>query len=338
MSSSISPDTGAVSRNPPGLPNLPGLSDIRGAHKRIRDHIHRTPVITSRLLDSLWGAQYFFKSENLQKVGAFKFRGACNAVFSLSEDEALRGVATHSSGNHAAALALAAQIRGCKAHIVMPEDSVAVKVDAVRHYGAEITFCMPTLEARETTLAEVVERTGATFIHPYDRFEIIAGQATAALELLEDYSELDFIIAPVGGGGLLAGTAIAAKAMNPNIRVIAAEPEGADDAYRSFGAHEHIPQTNPQTIADGLRTSVGVLNYAAMMKYVDAVEVVSEEAIVEAMRNYWQRTKSLIEPSSAVPMALVASAKMREKLGIETSHRVGIIVSGGNVDLGQLPF
>jgi threonine dehydratase len=273
------------------------------------------------------------KCENLQKVGAFKFRGACNAVFSLMDEEAARGVATHSSGNHAQALALAAKLRGIPAYIVMPDNAPTVKKAAVAGYGGQITFCEPTLEARETTTAQVVEQTGATVIHPYNDYHVIAGQGTAALELLEEVPDLEVIIAPVGGGGLLSGTAIASKGISPNIRVIAAEPEMADDAYRSLKARHIIPSENPKTVADGLLTSLGEKTFPIIREYVEQIVTVSEEAILESMRFIWERAKIIIEPSAAVPVALLWERKIN--LG---GLRVGIILSGGNVDLGKLPW
>jgi threonine dehydratase len=273
------------------------------------------------------------KCENLQKVGAFKFRGACNAVFSLTDEEAARGVATHSSGNHAQALALAAKLRGIPAYIVMPENAPAVKKAAVAGYGGQITFCEPTLEARETTTAQVVEKTGATVIHPYNDYRVIAGQGTAALELLEEVPDLDVIIAPVGGGGLLSGTAIAAKGLSPNIRVIAAEPEMADDAYRSLQAGHIIPSENPKTIADGLLTSLGDKTFPIILQHVEGTVTVSETAILESMKFIWERAKIIIEPSAAVPVGLLWERKI-DLSGL----RVGVILSGGNVDLEKLPW
>src|SRR6266508_285750 len=237
------------------------LADIYEAAQRIKPYIHRTPVLTNESLNEKVGAKVFLKCENFQKVGAFKFRGACNAVFSLSEEEAACGVSTHSSGNHAQALALAARLRGIPAYIVMPNNAPAVKKAAVAGYGGQITFCEPTLEARETTLAKVVEETGATVIHPYNDERVIAGQGTATLELLEDVPDLDVVIAPVGGGGLLSGTSIAATELKPGIRVIAGEPEMADDAYRSLKAGERLPSVKPNTIADGLLTALGTITF-----------------------------------------------------------------------------
>jgi threonine dehydratase len=284
-------------------------------------------------INQIVGVELFFKCENLQKVGAFKFRGACNAVFSLSEEEAQKGVATHSSGNHAAALALAARMRGIAAHIVMPENSPEIKKKAVAGYGAKITFCQPTLQARESTLAQVIEETGATEIHPYNNFYVIAGQGTAAKELIEDQGEFDVMMAPVGGGGLLSGTAISTKHLLSGCKVMAAEPAGADDAYRSFHSKKWVPSENPKTIADGLLTSLGERNFAIILEKVDDIVTVSEESIVEAMRMIWERMKIIIEPSSAVPLAAI----LEKKVDVQ-GKKVGIILSGGNLDLGKLPF
>ncbi|MCO5214311.1 MAG: pyridoxal-phosphate dependent enzyme [Caldilinea sp.] len=311
----------------------PTITDIRQAAERIRPHAHRTPVMTCRSLDQRVGAQVFMKCENLQKVGAFKFRGACNAVFSLSPDEAARGVATHSSGNHAQALALAARMRGIPAYIVMPRNAPAVKQAAVAGYGGIITLCEPTLAARESTLAEVVAATGAEVVHPYNDVRVIAGQGTAALELLADVPDLDVIMAPVGGGGLLSGTAIAARAVAPQIRVIAAEPAGADDAFRSLAAGHIIPSVQPQTIADGLLTSLGDLTFPIIRDHVEQIVTVSEPAIVAAMKFVWERAKLVVEPSGVVPIA----ALWEEAIDLR-GLRVGVILSGGNVGLEHLPW
>ncbi len=313
--------------------NIPVFSDIEKAHEIVRKYAHHTPVLTSSSINKIVGGSLFFKCENLQKVGAFKFRGACNAVFSLSEEDARKGVATHSSGNHAAALALAAKMRGVAAHIVMPDNSPEIKKKAVAGYGAKITFCEPTLQARESTLAKVIEETGATEVHPYNNFHVIAGQGTAAKEMIEDFGEFDIVMAPVGGGGLLSGTAISTKYLLPGCKVIAAEPAGADDAFRSFHANKIIPSVQPKTIADGLLTSLGERNFTIIMDKVDDIVTVSEERIVEAMRMIWERMKIIIEPSSAVPLAAI----LERKVDIQ-NKKVGIILSGGNLDLGRLPF
>ena len=312
---------------------IPEFSDIEAAHRIMAKYAHHTPVLTSQSINKITGGNLFFKCENFQKVGAFKFRGACNAVFSLSEEDARKGVATHSSGNHAAALALAARMRGIAAHIVMPDNSPEIKKKAVAGYGANITFCEPTLQARENTLAKIVAETGATEIHPYNNFFVIAGQGTAAKELIEDFGEFDIIMAPVGGGGLLGGTAISTKYLLPECKVIAAEPAGADDAFRSFQAKKIIPSVNPKTIADGLLTSLGERNFAIISEKVDDIVTVTEQNIVEAMRMIWERMKIIIEPSSAVPLAAILEGKVDIQ-----NKKTGIILSGGNLDLGKLPF
>jgi threonine dehydratase len=269
----------------------------------------------------------------MQKVGAFKFRGACNAVYLLSDEDAARGVVTHSSGNHAQALALAARMRGIPAHIVMPDNAPQVKKDAVAGYGGQITFCEPTLEARESTMEGIRLDTGASVIHPYNNERVIAGQGTVALELLEDVTDLDVIIAPVGGGGLLSGTSIAAKGLKPGIRVIAAEPEMADDAYRSMKEGRIIPSVNPRTIADGLLTSLGTLTFPIIQQNVEQVVTVSERGIIEAMKFVWERVKIIIEPSATVAVGVLWEKKI-DLSGL----KVGVILSGGNVDLGKLPW
>ena len=311
----------------------PTLNDIRTAAQRIKPYAHRTPVLTNESLNQQVGAQVFLKCENLQKVGAFKFRGACNAVYSLSDTEAARGVCTHSSGNHAAALALAARMRGIPAYIVMPNNAPSVKKNAVAGYGGLITFCEPTLEARESTLDRIRLDTGATVVHPYNDERVITGQGTAALELLEDIRDLDVIIAPVGGGGLLSGTSIAATEIKKGIRVIAGEPEMADDAFRSMQAGEIIPSKNPKTIADGLLTSLGTLTFPIIQKNVEQIVTVSEAGIIESMKYVWERAKIIIEPSSAVAIGVLWEQKI-DLSGL----KVGVIISGGNVDLAKLPW
>ncbi len=313
--------------------NIPGQRDIEMAADRIRPYIHKTPVLSSQNLNQLSGARLFLKCENFQKAGAFKSRGATNAVFSLTEDQIEKGVCTHSSGNHAAALSRAAGLRQSKAYIVMPENSSRVKIAAVKNYGGLITFCRPNLKSREETLQKVMEDTGAVEIHPYNDYRIIAGQATATLELLEQAGPLDIILAPVGGGGLLSGTALAAHYFAPGVPVIAAEPAGADDAYRSFYEGKFIPSENPQTIADGLLTSLGTLTYPIIQDYVTDIISISEEAIIKAMQLVWERMKIIIEPSSAVPVAAVF-----ENPDIFAGKKTGIIISGGNVDLKKLPW
>lgn len=313
--------------------SLPQLEQVREAAGRIADYVHRTPVYTSRLLNAHCGAEIFFKCENLQRVGAFKARGASNAVLSLDDAAAAKGVATHSSGNHGAALAMAAARRGIPAHIVMPANAPAVKKAAVAGYGAFVIECEPTLAAREETLSRVVEETGAHPVHPYDDPRIIAGQGTVALELMEQVPDLDIVSVPVGGGGLLAGVATVVKGLDPKVEVLAVEPAGADDAFRSFGLGERQPQTSPDTIADGLRTSLGELNFAVMMERVDTVVTVPDERIVEAMRLQWTRLKTLVEPSGAVSFAGLLEHPERFR-----GRRVGVVISGGNLDLEQLPW
>ena len=309
------------------------LDDIRNAAQRIQPYIHRTPVLTSESLDTKVGARVFLKCENMQKGGAFKFRGACNAVFSLTEEEAERGVCTHSSGNHAQALALAARMRGIPAYIVMPNNAPSVKKNAVAGYGGQITFCAPTLEAREASLTRVYETTGANVVHPYNDARVIAGQGTAALELLEDVPGLDVIIAPVGGGGLLSGTSIAATETRKGIRVIAGEPEMADDAYQSIKSGRIVPSERPRTIADGLLTSLGSLTFPIVQERVEQIVTVSEQGIVDAMKFVWERIKIIIEPSAAVPVGVL----WEKKIDL-TGLSVGVILSGGNVDLEKLPW
>ncbi len=311
----------------------PDFQQVQAASERIDGKVHRTPVLTSNLLNAATGAQVFFKSEHLQRVGAFKARGATNAVLNLDPDLAAAGVATHSSGNHGAALAMAAAARGISAHIVMPSNAPAVKKQAVATYGGLIIECEPTLAAREATLAQVVAETGAVEIHPYNHPDIIAGQGTAALELLEQVEDLDVVVVPVGGGGLLAGTALAVKGSNSRIEVAAVEPEGADDAFRSFGLGQLQPQTNPQTIADGLRTSLGELNFSIIRKQVDTIVTVPDSRIVEAMRLQWSRMKQVVEPSGAVSFAGLLEHPERFR-----GRRVGVIISGGNLDLTNLPW
>jgi threonine dehydratase len=313
----------------------PGLTWtlIDEAQARIAGKVSVTPVLSSETLDALCGAQLYFKCENLQQGGAFKARGATNAVFALTEAQAQRGVATHSSGNHGAALARAARLRGIRAHVVMPENTPRAKREAVARYGAEITWCAPTLAAREQAAAQVMAATGATLVHPYDDLLVMAGQATATVELMGQVAALEVILCPVGGGGLLSGTAVAAKTLNPAIRVIGVEPQGADDAARSFRAGALVPPAAPpRTIADGLRGALGVRPFAEIHRRVDDIITVTEDAIVGAMRELWEELKVIVEPSGAVAYAGVRSgASLRGK-------RIGIILSGGNLDLDQLPW
>jgi threonine dehydratase len=309
------------------------LDTICAAHQRIRPYIHRTPALTSSWLNDACGASLFFKCENFQKVGAFKARGATNAVFVLDDETVRRGVATHSSGNHGAAVARAAKLRGVAAHIVMPSNSAKVKIRTVESYGAHVVFCEPTEESREIKCAEVINKTGATLIHSFENEHVIVGQGTAAMELLEDVLDLDVIMCPVGGGGLLSGTAIAAKSMRPQIKVIAVEPENADDAAQSFRAGRRVITEKKFTIADGLRTNIGEPNFAIVQQCVDDIVTVSEEAIVSTMRTIWETMKIIVEPSAAVPYAAIAEHIIDVK-----GKRVGIILTGGNVDLDSLPW
>jgi len=300
---------------------------------RIAPHVHRTPVFCCRSIDAAVGATLFFKCENFQKVGAFKARGATNAVFSLTDGEARHGVVTHSSGNHGAALAYAARARGVPAWVVMPENAPTVKQENVRRFGATIRFCAPTVAAREAACADVERATGATLVHPFDDPRVIAGQGTAVLEMLESVPDLDIVIAPVGGGGLLSGASIAVRAVRPEMRVYGAEPANADDAARSFlsGSIEPLPATT--TIADGLRTTLSALTLSALRANVAAIGTASEEAIVSAMRMTWERMKIVIEPSAAVPLACL----LERSLDV-AGARVGVIITGGNVDLDGLPW
>lgn len=312
---------------------LPELADIKAAHERIRPFIHNTPVMKSQQLNELFGCELFFKCENFQKVGAFKFRGATNAVLSMSPADKQKGVVTHSSGNHAAALALAARMNGIKANIVMPENAPVVKKNAVAGYGAEITFCKPTLQAREETTEMIIEKTGATLIHPYDNFNVICGQGTAALELMEEKTDLDIIVAPVGGGGLMSGTSVSVKGINRNILVLGAEPLNANDAFISFNSGILTKSVNPVTCADGLLTSLSELTFSVIRKNVDQILTAKEESIIECMLLVWERMKIIIEPSSATVLAIV-----RENPSVFIGKKIGLIISGGNVDFRKLPF
>jgi threonine dehydratase len=312
------------------LRTIPTKEDIIEAHKSIRAYIERTPVLTSESINNIAGCKIFFKSENFQKVGAFKARGAMNAVLALSDEERSRGVATHSLGNHAQAVARAAKLMGIRSYIVMPSTVSAIKAKGVVSFGGEIFSCEPTQESREKTLAEVVQKTGAIPIHPFNNYDVMAGQATAAKELFEEISNLDFMVVPVGGGGLLSGTLLAAKYFSPETRVIAGEPEGADDTYRSMqSGKREISQGN--SIADGLLTSVGDMTFPIIHEHVKEVIPVSDSEIVSAMRLVWERLKLIIEPSAAVPFAAVLKKKE-----LFLNHRVGIIISGGNVDLEKI--
>lgn len=313
--------------------NQPDKQSVISAAERIKPYLHRTPVLSSSAINRMFNCNIRFKCENFQKAGAFKSRGATNALLQLSQDDLTKGVATHSSGNHAAALSLAAKRLGTRAFIVMPENSNKLKIKAVEEYGGVITFCKPTLTARESTLAAVIRETGAVEIHPYNDYRIIAGQATACMELIEELPDLEVVMAPVGGGGLLSGTALAAGFFGQKVRVIGAEPAGADDAYRSFYGGIFVPSENPQTIADGLLTSLGSLTYPIIQQHVHQIVTVSEEAIREAMKLIWERMKIIVEPSSAVPLAAI----LEKKVQVEGAE-IGIILSGGNVDPSALPF
>ncbi|GAB3006828.1 pyridoxal-phosphate dependent enzyme [Cyclobacterium sediminis] len=313
-------------------PNISGNSILK-ARERIDRMIHRTPVMLSETISGMAGCNLVFKCENFQKVGAFKARGAANAVLKMAPEIRSKGVATHSSGNHAAALARAAKMADIPAYIVMPSNAPQVKRDAVEGYGGIVIECEPNLKAREEGLEAIVNRYGATFIPPYDHSDVVEGQATCALELFESYRSLDFLIAPVGGGGLLAGTALAAKFYSPTTKIIGAEPEGANDAKMSFEAGHRIPVQSPNTIADGLLTSLGKLNFKIILKDVDKILTVTDQEIVSAMRLIYERMKIIIEPSSALPLAVVL--KNNE---LFADQNVGIILSGGNVDLARLPF
>jgi threonine dehydratase len=306
---------------------------IESAHQRIQPYIHNTPILTSSILNGLTGAALYFKCENFQKIGAFKARGALNFALQLSKEELKNGLCTHSSGNHAQAVALAAQLLGTKAYIVMPKTAPQAKVDATKGYGAIVTFCEATLQAREDTLATIQQKTKAVFIPPYNHDWIIEGQATCAKEILEELDALDFVITPVGGGGLLAGSALAAKYFSPKTTVIGAEPEGADDAYRSFQTGILIPSEHPNTIADGLLTSLGPINFEIIKQHVSEINLVTDEEIVAAMKLIYQHLKIVVEPSSATVLALVLKRKAFFK-----EKRIALILSGGNVDLGKLPF
>ena len=315
------------------LQHIPTAADIRATQEAIRPMIHRTPVLTCESINTMAGARLFFKCENFQKIGAFKMRGAASAALRLSDKEKERGLATHSSGNHAQAVALSARLLGLPAYIVMPNTSPAIKKAATEGYGAEVTLCENTLAARERTLEAVVERTGATFIHPFNDYNVIAGQATAAKELIEDTEALDCIIAPVGGGGLMSGTALSTRYFSPGTLAYGAEPKAVDDAYRSFKSGTLLENTTIDTIADGLRTNLGEKTFDIIQRELEDIFTVSEEAIIAAMRLVWERMKIVIEPSCAVPLAAVLANRP-----VFEGKKVGVILTGGNVDLERLPF
>ena len=311
------------------------IDDIRAAARRIKGVGHRTPILTSQTLDEMAGRKLFFKCENFQKVGAFKLRGGWNAVSMLSDEEAAKGVCTHSSGNHAQAVAFSAMKRGITSYIVMPNNVPDVKLDAVKGYGANITLCEPTLEARKTTLDEIVKKTGALVVHPFNNPNVIAGQGTAALEMIEDLGELDAIIAPIGGGGLMSGTCVTTRNLLPEAKLFGAEPAGADDAYHSLKEGKIIPQTDPDTICDGLLTSLGEYTWNILKDHLEAIYTVTDDEVINAMRLVWERMKIIIEPSSATAVAVALKSEFKALEGLE---KVGIILTGGNVELSKLPF
>lgn len=312
---------------------LVDINDVEQARGRICDHIHRTPVLQSRTLNRWLGAELFFKCENFQRAGAFKFRGALNAVLSLTDEQAVRGVVTHSSGNHGSALALAASLRGVKAYVVMPVTAVGIKRQAAADYGAVVIDCEPTLRARESRALDLVRSTGANLVHPYNDPRIISGQGTLALELLEQVPDLDVLVVPVGGGGLLSGTAVAAKSLNPRVTVLGAEPLNADDARRSMHAGYLVEPASPKTIADGLRAGLGDLTFELIRCYADDILTASEEGITRAMRILWERMKIVVEPSAAVPLA----ALFENRNGLR-GKRIAVVLSGGNADMDHLPW
>jgi threonine dehydratase len=311
----------------------PDIEAIRAAHRRISSRIHRTPVATSESLNEMAGAQLFFKCENLQKTGSFKIRGATNAVFSLTDEEAKHGVVAPSSGNHAAALALAARWRGIPAWIIMPSNSSAVKMLAVQAYGGKITLCEPNMKSREATAAAVMHQTGAHLVHPYNDVRVIAGQGTAALELLEEIPDLDFIVTPASGGGLLSGTSIASKSLRPSIRVVGSEPRNADDAYRSLASGKIEAGSRSETMADGLRATLSPLTFSILREHVQQISLVDEEEIISTMLLLWERLKLIVEPSGAV----AAAPALLRRIDAE-GKKIGVILSGGNLDLHKLPF
>lgn len=313
--------------------NVPSLADMLAAHDRIKAHVHRTPVLTSCFIDELAGARLFFKCENFQKAGAFKARGASNAVFGLSDEQAAKGVATHSSGNHGSCLSYAAGRRGISCTVVMPRTAPQAKKDAVRGYGGTVVECEPSTSSREAVFAEVVAKSGAEFVHPYNDPRVIAGQATCSRELIDEVADLDAVIAPIGGGGMVSGTCLTISNLAPSVKVYAAEPMQADDAYRSFKAGQIIADDAPNTIADGLKVPLKELTWHFVSRHVADILTVSEDEIVEAMKLIWKRMKIVIEPSSAVPLAAIL--KNRD---VFANQRVGVIITGGNVDVDALPW
>ena len=311
------------------------IDDVRAAARRIEGVGHRTPILTSQTLDEMAGRKLFFKCENFQKIGAFKLRGGWNAVSILSDEEAENGVCTHSSGNHAQAVAFSAQKRGIPSYIVMPNNVPDVKLDAVKGYGANITLCEPTLDARKSTLDEIADKTGARVVHPFNDPNVIAGQGTAALEMIEDLGHLDAMIAPIGGGGLMSGTCITTRSLLPEATLFGAEPAGADDAYLSLKEGKIIPQTNPDTICDGLLTSLGEYTWEILKDHLEAIYTVTDDEVINAMRLVWERMKIIIEPSCATPVAAVLKPEFKVLEGFE---KIGIILTGGNIELSKLPF
>ena len=311
------------------------IDDVRAAAGRIEGVGHRTPILTSQTLDEMAGRKLFFKCENFQKIGAFKLRGGWNAVSILSDEEADNGVCTHSSGNHAQAVAFSAQKRGIPSYIVMPNNVPDVKLDAVKGYGANITLCEPTLDARKSTLDEIADKTGARVVHPFNDPNVIAGQGTAALEMIEDLGHLDAMIAPIGGGGLMSGTCITTRSLLPEATLFGAEPAGADDAYLSLKEGKIIPQTNPDTICDGLLTSLGEYTWEILKDHLEAIYTVTDDEVINAMRLVWERMKIIIEPSCATPVAAVLKPEFKALEGLE---KIGIILTGGNIELSKLPF
>ena len=316
-----------------GFNSIPTVEDIIAAHKRIAPFIHRTPIITAESIDKITGASLYFKCENFQKIGAFKKRGATNAILCLSDKEKANGVITHSSGNHGQAVALAAREQGIKAIIVMPDNSPSVKIEATKDYGAEVVFCSASIESRRETVERVTKETGTHFIHPFNDYDIIAGQATAAKELLEEVKDLDFLIAPIGGGGLISGTCLSVKYFSPNTKVIGAEPKEVDDAHRSLQSGKIESNETTNTIADGLKTPLGDKTFAIIRKHVQEIITLNESEIIEALQLIWERMKIVVEPSSAVPLAAVIKNKK-----LFEDQRVGIILTGGNIDVKSALF
>ena len=311
----------------------PVLQDVQNTSKQITPFVHRTPVLTSQSVNSIIDGEVFFKCENFQKTGSFKMRGASNAVLSLSEEESKRGVVTVSSGNHGAALACAAKLNGMKSHVVTPKNTQQVKIDAMKGYGANLIYCEPSVESRESTFINIQEKTGAIPIHPYNDYHVITGAGTVALEIIDEVNDLDFILVPIGGGGLISGTGVVVSSLRPNTKLLGVEPESADDALRSIKSGEIVPSDYPPTIADGLRSSLGEKTFPMIQKFVDDIHTVSEKEIISSMRFVWERMKIIVEPSSAVTMAAVLNnpASFRGK-------KTGVIFSGGNINLSHLPW